>query len=154
MNEGLYLLIFFFFFFYSLFHFTVFVAGLFLVLVFFSFFFLLSSFLPALCLPLFLFFFSFFSFRSQSVHLFCCSFILVFFFFLLLSIHEFFFVLFVLCRVLMLKTVVYGNQVHSESLKNSAGAGTKSHMLYTHIINMLIYTYTCSCSITTTQINN
>ena len=24
-------------------------------------------------------------------------------------------------------------------------------LLYTHIINMLIYTYTCSCSITTTQ---
>ena len=33
------------------------------------------------------------------------------------------------------------------------GFGAKASlplMLYTHIINMLIYTYTCSCSITTT----
>ena len=116
--------------------------------LFFSFLFS-SSFLPARRLPLF--FFSFLSFFScQSVHLFVAR--LFLFFFLFTSFNSSIFLCpFRLCRVVMLKTVVYGNQVHSESLKNSTGTGIKSHMLYTHIINMLIYTCTCSCSIITTQ---
>ena len=44
------------------------------------------------------------------------------------------------CRVVMLKTAVYGNQVRFESLKNSAGTCTKSDKCY-----IVIY------SITTTQ---
>ena len=34
------------------------------------------------------------------------------------------------CRVVMLKTVVYGNQVRFESLKNSAGSSNKSELCY------------------------
>ena len=145
----MYLLIFFVSFFYSLFHFTVFVAGLFLFLVFFFFFFFLLLFFQHVAsLFSFLFFLSFFS--RQSVHLFVAR--LFLFFFLFTSFNSSIFLWpFRWCRVVMLKTVVYGNQVHSESLKNSTGTGTKSHMLYTHIINMLIYTCTCSCSIITTQ---
>ena len=133
--------------FYSLFHFTVFVAGLFLFLVFLFLFFFLLLFSQHVA-----FLYSFFS----------LSFRVSLFIFLLLVCPCFFFLFtsfnssillcpFRWCRVVMLKTVVYGNQVHSESLKNSTGTGTKSYMLYTHIINMLIYTYTCSCSIITTQ---
>ena len=96
-----------------------------LVSCFFFFLFFYSSFLPARCLPLF--FFSFLSFFSrQFVHLFIARlFLFCFFFFLLLLIPAFFFVLFVDVVLWCLKTVVYGNQVHSESLKNSAGTGTK-----------------------------
>ena len=88
--------------------------------LFFSFF--SSSFLPAWCLPLF--FFSFLSFFSrQSVHLFVARLFLFFSFYFFNS--SIFLSPFRLCRVVMLKTVVYGNQVHSESLKSSAGTGTK-----------------------------
>ena len=136
---------FFLFSFFFLFHFTVFVAGLFLFLVFFFFlfffFFFSSSTLPSSIL--------FFSFR---VSLFIFLLLVCSFFFFFTSFNSSIFLSpFRWCRVVMLKTVVYGNQVHSESLKNSTGTGTKSHMLYTHIINMLIYTCTCSCSIITTQ---
>ena len=119
-------------FFFFLFLFSV--AGLFLFLVFFFF---SSSFLPARCLPLF--FLSFLSFFSrQSVHL--------------IVARLFLFCLFVCfftsfnssifpcpsrwCRVVMLKTVVYGNQVRFESLKNSAGTCTKSDKCY-----IVIYTF-------------
>ena len=82
-----------------------------------------SSFLPARCLPLFFFVFSFFLFASVCSSV-CCSFVLVFF-----SFTSFYFSIFLCpyrwCRVVMLKTVVYGNQVCYESLKNSAGTGTK-----------------------------
>ena len=38
------------------------------------------------------------------------------------------------CRVVMLKAAVYGNQVHFESLKNSAGMCTESElMLYSYL---------------------
>ena len=114
--------------------------------LFFFFFFLLLFFQHVAFL--FSFFFSFFLFASVCSSV-CCSFVLVFFLFTSFN-SRIFLCPFRLCHVVMLKTVVYGNQVHSESLKNSTGTGTKSHMLYTHIINMLIYTYTCSCRITTT----
>ena len=145
---GMHLLIFFVFFFYSLFHFTVFVAGLFLFLVFFFFFpfFLLLFFQHVAFL---FFFFSLFLFTSVCSSV-CCSFFLVCFLFTSFN-FSIFLCPFRLCRVVMLKTVFYGNQVRSESLKNSAGTGTKSHILYTHKINMLIYTCTCSCCIITTQ---
>ena len=55
---------------------------------------------------------------SVSLLLVCSCF---FFFFLLHSIPAFFFVLFVDVVLWCLKTVVYGNQVRFESLKNSAG---------------------------------
>ena len=138
----MYLLIFFVFFFYSLFHFTVFVAGLFLFLVFlffsFFFFFFSSSTLPSS------FLFSFLSFFSrQSVHLFVAR--LFLFFFLFNSFNSSIFLCpFRWCRVVMLKTVVYDNQVRSESLKKT--------LLDRHQINichivicwfMQKYTYIC-----------
>ena len=136
----MYLLIFFVFFFYSLFHFTVFVVGLFLFLVFFFFsfffFFFSSSTLPSF------FFFSFLSFFSrQSVHLFVAR--LFLFFFLFTSFNSSIFLCpFRLCRVVMLKTVVYGNQVHSESLKNSVGTGTKLiYVIYSHNKYAYIHIY-------------
>ena len=61
---------------------------------------------------------------------------------LLLSIPAFFFVPFVDVVLWCLKTVVYGNQVRSESLKDSAGTSTK--LIY------VVYIYIFS--ITTTQL--
>ena len=95
-------------------------------LLFFS-----SSFLPARCLPLFFFFLFFFLFTSVCSS-FCCLFVLVFFLFTSFN-SSILLCPFRLCHVVMLKTVIYGNQVHSESLKNSAGTGTKAHMLYSHL---------------------
>ena len=106
--------------------FLFFVAGLFLFLVFF----LLHLFLQHVA-----FLFSFFLFASVGSSV-CCSFVLVFFVFLLLSIPAFFFVLFVDVVLWCLKTVVYGNQVRFESLKNSAGTSTKSDKCY-----IVIYTF-------------
>ena len=124
------------------------VAGLFLFLVFFS----SSSFLPARCLPLF--FLSFLSFfLSFRVSVFICLFLVcscfIFFVFLLLSIPAFFFVLFVDVVLWCLKTVVYGNQVRFESLKNSAGTSTKSDQCYT-ITHVDSHLHTCTyiCRIT------
>ena len=89
-------------FFYSLFHFTVFVAGLFLFLVFF--FFSSSSFLPARCLPLFFFFLSFRVSLFIFLLLVCSC-----YFFLFTSFNSSIFLCpFRWCRVVMLKTVVYG----------------------------------------------
>ena len=106
------------------------VAGLFLFLVFF--FFSSSSFLPARCI---VFFFSFCSFRAGLflLLLMVCS---CFYFFLLLSIPAFFSVPLRWCRVVMLKTVAYSNQVRYESLKNSAGTCTKLKLCY-----IVIYTF-------------
>ena len=100
-------------------------------LFFFHFTVFFSSFLPARCI-VFLFSFFFFFFRSFRAGPFLLLLLLCscFFFFLLLSIPAFFFVPFRWCRVVMLKTVVYGNQVRFESLKNSAGTGTKSELCY------------------------
>ena len=90
------------------------------VLVSFFFFFFSSSTLPS----------SFLSFFSLLV---CSSF---FFVFLLLSIPAFFSVPLRWCRVVMLKTVVYGNQVRFESLKNSAGTSTKSdNVIYSFAVS-------------------
>ena len=72
---------------------------------------------------------------SFLLPLFFCSFVLVFFF-LLLSIPAFFFVLFIDVVLWCLKTVVYGNQVHFESLKNSAGTCTKLiYVAYIYILD-------------------
>ena len=109
----------------------------FLLLVCSCFLFFSSSFLPARCLPpFFLSFLSFFS--RRSVNLFVARLFLFFFLFcfLLLSIPAFFFVLFVDVVLWCLKTVVYGNQVRFESLKNSAGTSTKSDKCY-----IVIYTF-------------
>ena len=82
---------------------------------------------------LFSFFLFFLSFR---VSLFICLLLVCswgffcLFFFLLLSIPAFFFVLFVDVVLWWLKTVVYGNQVRFESLKNSAGTSTNSDKCY------------------------
>ena len=88
-----------------------------------------SSFLPARCI---VFFFSFCSFRSGPflLLLMVCS---CFYFFLLLSIPAFFFVPLRWCRVVMLKIVVYGNQVLFESLKNSLAHAPNRDMLYCHL---------------------
>ena len=91
-----------------------------------------SSLLPARCI---VFFFSFCSFRAGPflLLLLVCS---CFYFILLLSISAFFFVPLRWCRVVMLKTVVYGNQVCFESLKNSAGTGTKLiYVAYIYILD-------------------
>ena len=92
-----------------------------LTIFFFHFTFFFSSSLPARCI---IFFFSFCSFRAGPFLLLLpvCS----CFFFLLISIPAFFSVPLRWCQVVMLKTVVYGNQVRFESLKNSAGTSTKS----------------------------
>ena len=89
-----------------------------------------SSFLPARCLPLF--FLSLLSFCSrQSVHLFVARLFLGFFCFFFTSFNPSNFPCpSRWCRVVMLKTVVHGNQVRFESLKNSAGTSTKSDKCY------------------------
>ena len=74
----------------------------------------------------FLLFFLFFPHRSVPLIVAC----LFLFFLLLLSIPAFFFVPFVDVVLWCLKTVVYGNQVRFESLKNSAGTSTKSELSY------------------------
>ena len=132
----MYLLIFFVFFFYSPFHFTVFVVSLFLFLVYFFFLFF-SSFFQHVA-----FLYSFFSFfLRQSVHLFvACLFL---FFFLFTSFNSSIFLCPFRCfRVVMLKTVVYGNQVRSEFLKNSVGTGTKLiYVIYSHNKYAYIHVY-------------
>ena len=102
------------------------------ILVFF-FFFISSSTLPSSFL-----FFPFFS--RQSVHLFVARLFLFFSFYFFQFQH---FSLSSLCRVVMLKTVVYGNQVNSESLKNSAGTGTKLICYIVICWFMQKYTYIC-----------
>ena len=103
-----------------------------------------SSFLPARCI---VFFFSFCSFHAGPflLLLMVCS---CFYFFLLLSIPGFFLVPLRWCRVVMLKTVVYGNQVRFESLKNSAGTSTKSELCYiVTYVDSHLHTCTYICRI-------
>ena len=128
--------------------FSLFCCWFVLVSCFFFFFFFSSSTLPSS----FLSFFSFFLFASVCSSV-CCSFVLVFFFFLFVFFPSFNSSIFPCpsrwCRVVMLKTVVYGNQVRFESLKNSAGTSTKSDKCYivTHVDSHL-HTCTYICRIT------
>ena len=46
---------------------------------------------------------------------------------------------------------LFNRDGHQQATSKGMGSYWYAIMLYTHIINMLIYTYTCSCSITTTQ---
>ena len=116
-------------------------AAIYLQISFFSFFFLLIFQHVALFSCLFLFCL-FFPRRSVPLIVAC----LFLFFFLLLSIPAFFPDPSRWCRVVMLKTAVYGNQVRFESLKNSAGTCTKSELCYivTYVDSHLhICTYIC-----------
>ena len=111
-------------FFFFLFSFLLLVCSCFLFLVFF----LLLS-IPAFFFVLFFLFFS-----RRSVPLIVVG---LFSFFLFISFNSSIFLCHLRwCRVVMLKTVDYGNQVRFESLKNSAGTSTKSiYVAYIYILD-------------------
>ena len=106
-------------------------AAIYLQISFFSFFFLLI-FLHVALFSCFLLFFLFFPRRSVPLIVAC-----LFLFFLSTSFTSSIFLgPFRWCRVVMLKTAVYGNQVRFESLKNSAGTCTKLiYVAYIYILD-------------------
>ena len=99
-------------------------------------------------------FFLFFSRRSLpfSFLFFVASLFLFFFSFLLLSIPAFFFDLFVDVGLWCSKTIIYGNQVCFESLKNSAGTSTK--LIYVIFSYTYIYWIHTDAMITDAVIND
>ena len=127
-------------FFYSLFHFTVFVAGLFLFLVFFFFFSFFFFFFSSRTLPSsFLFCFSFFLFASNCSSV-CWTFVLVFF--LLLSIPAFFFVLFLYVVLWCLKLSFTVTRFILSPWKTLLAQAPNYYMLYSHLlIHAEIYIY-------------
>ena len=108
------------------------------------FFFLSSSTLPSSFL-FFLFFLSFLVSLFICLLLVCSCFFSVF---LLLSIPAFFPVLLVDVMLWCSKTVVYGNQVRSESLQDSAGTSTNSELCYiVTYVDSHLHTCTYICKI-------